>query len=183
VYVHDKASVLEGVVDEEVVYAMPFLRPKCFSFRKCVAKPCVLAGGWMLIEGVQNRHSVSVTEGLEQRAIFVLGLHERLVMVLTSGNARLMQATLVQAHKMGRSLAGMLEMATNCLHGLYKPRPRFTDVDMSVGMLVYTFGGTVAAHAVNKALGLPCARLIRKVKELVAHVPMSTLASPPTRRT
>jgi hypothetical protein len=27
----------------------------------------------MLIEGVHNRHSVSVTESLEQRAIFVLG--------------------------------------------------------------------------------------------------------------
>ena len=69
-------------------------------------------------------------------------------------------------------MAGMLEMVTKCLQGFYRPRPRFTDVDMSVGMLVYTFGGTAAAHAVNKALGLPCARLIRKVKELVAHVPI-----------
>jgi hypothetical protein len=60
-------------VDEEVVDALPLFRPKCFCFPKSVAKPCVLAGSWMLVEGVHNRHSVSVTEGLEERAIFVLG--------------------------------------------------------------------------------------------------------------
>jgi hypothetical protein len=83
-----------------------------------------------------------------------------------------MQATLVQAHKMGRSVAGMLEMAGNCLQKIYRPRPHFTDLDMSLGMLLYTFGGEAAAHAANKELGLPCPRLIQKAKELVAFAPI-----------
>jgi hypothetical protein len=101
-----------------------------------------------------------------------LGLYDRLLLTLTSGNARLMQATLVQAHKMGRSVAGMLEMATKCLENIYRPRPRFTDLDMSLGMLLYPFGGEAAAHAANKALGLPCPRRIQKAKELTAFMPI-----------
>ena len=101
-----------------------------------------------------------------------LGLYDRLLLTLTSGNARLMQATLVQAHKMGRSVAGMLEMANKCLENIYRPRPRFTDLDMSVGMLLYTFGGEAAAHAANKQLDLPCPRLIQKAKELAAFMPI-----------
>lgn len=101
-----------------------------------------------------------------------LGVHDRLLVALTRGSARLMQAALVQARNAGHGVVGVLQMVTKCLEGVYKPRSRFTDRDMGIASLLYTFGGAAGAYAANKGLGLPCERLIRKAKEMAAFVPV-----------
>jgi hypothetical protein len=101
-----------------------------------------------------------------------LGLHERLMVALTSGSARMLQSVLMRAWKAGLGLAATLKQVTKCLEGVYRPRPQFTDLDMGIASLLYIFGGAAGAYAANKGLGLPCERLIRKSKELAAFVPI-----------
>lgn len=100
-----------------------------------------------------------------------LGLHERLMVALTSGSARMLQSVLMRACKAGLGVAATLKQVTKCLEGVYRPRPHFTELDMGIASLLYIFGGAAGAYAANKGLGLPCERLIQKNKELAAFVP------------
>jgi hypothetical protein len=87
-----------------------------------------------------------------------LGLHERLMVALTSGSARKLQTVLARACEHGLGVAAVLKLVTKCLEGVYRPRPQFTDVDMGIASLMYIFGGSAGAYAANKGLGLPCER-------------------------
>lgn len=100
-----------------------------------------------------------------------LGHHERLMVALTRGSARVMQAALVQARRAGHGVVGVLKMVTKCLEGVYTPRGRFTELDMGIATLICIFGGGAGAYAANKGLGLPCQRLVQKTKEVAAFVP------------
>ena len=101
-----------------------------------------------------------------------LGLHERLMVALTSGSARKLQTVLARAHQQGLGVAAVLKVVTKCLEGVYQPRSHFTDVEMGIASLMYIFGGTAGAYAANKGLGLPCKRLIQKTSQWSAFVPI-----------
>lgn len=68
-----------------------------------------------------------------------VGLHERLMVALTSGSARELQAVLVRASKAGLRVAAALKLVTKCLEAVYQPRPQFTELDMGIATLLYIF--------------------------------------------
>jgi hypothetical protein len=101
-----------------------------------------------------------------------LGLHERLMVALTSGSARKLQTVLARASQQGLGVAAVLKLVTRCLQGVYRPQPQLTDVDMGIASLMYIFGGSAGAYAAHKGLGLPCKRLIQKSSQWSAFVPI-----------